>query len=53
MLKNWRFWFAVKRPQNEVLSIKEEEPETNYTIPAQMFQSAHTPQPFGRCSEWQ
>ena len=20
---------------------------------AQMFQSAHTPQPFGRCSEWQ
>jgi hypothetical protein len=32
MLKNWRFWFAVKRPQNEVLSIEEEEPETTYTI---------------------
>jgi hypothetical protein len=32
MLKNWRFWFAVRRPQNEVLSIEEEEPETTYTI---------------------
>ena len=32
MLKNRRFWFAVRRPQNEVLSIEEEEPETTYTI---------------------
>jgi hypothetical protein len=32
MLKNWRFWFAVRRPQNEVPCIEEEEPETAYTI---------------------
>jgi len=32
MLKNWKFWAAVKRPQNEVLIIEEEESVTTCMI---------------------
>ena len=32
MLKIWRFWVAVKPPQNKVLIIEEDEPETTYII---------------------
>jgi hypothetical protein len=32
MLKNWRFWVAVKQPQNKVLIIEEDEPGTTYIV---------------------